>query len=84
MGTAVGIDLSEGVAVGGTSVGVAVEVGGTGVDVPVGNGMGAAVGGTLVGVAVGVGCFVGCGFGDSFVGDGSTSTLASGDGVSAI
>ena len=98
------VDLVVGVAVGGANVGVAVDgigvavaawdggtgvavavwVGGPGVNVAVGNGVGDAVGGT----SGAVGGFVSSGLGGSFVGVGSTSTLAttvaSGDGVSAI
>jgi hypothetical protein len=50
--------------------------GDTGVGVSVGNGIGTDVSGALVGVTRGVGCFVGCSFGGFFVGDGSTSILA--------
>ena len=51
-------------------------------------GVAVAVGEASVGLGLGVDGFVGSGFGGSFVGGGSTSTLAttvaSGDGVSAI
>ena len=68
----------------GTGVAIAVGAGGTGVNVAVGNGVGVAEGAT----SVGAGGFVGSGLGGSLVREGSTSTLAttvaSGDGVSAI
>ena len=83
MGVSVLVVVGRGVEVG-IGVAVAVWVGGTGVNVAVGNRAGVAVGGT----SVGVDGFVGSGFGGSFVGDGSTSTLAttlaSGVGVSAV
>ena len=74
---------------GGTVVGIAVggtSVGGDGTSVAFVVAVGVA--GALVGLGLGVGGFVGSGLGGSFVGEGSTSTLAttlaSGDGVSAI
>jgi hypothetical protein len=80
-GVVVGIGVGVGVAVGlgigrrveiGTGVGVAVTAGGAGVNVDLGNGAGVAKGVILVELDD----FVGSGFGGSFVGEGSTSTLA--------
>ena len=82
-GTGVNVD------VGGTVVGIAVggtSVGGDGTSVAFV--VAVAVARALVGLGLGVGGFVGSGLGDSRVGEGSTSTLAttlvSGDGVSAV
>ena len=65
-------------------MGVAVGVAAGGMGVGMGNGVEVAEGA----ISVGVDGFVGSGFGGSFVGEGSTSTLAttlaSGDGVSTI
>ena len=81
VGVAVGLGIGRRVEIG---TGVAVAVGGADVNVDLGNGAGVAKGVILVGL----GDFVGSGFGGSFVGEGSTSTLAttsaSGVGVSAV
>ena len=76
--------VAVGVLVGGRKVAVGVVVDGAGVEIAVGNGVGIAEGA----ISVRVDGFVGSGIGGSFVGEGSTSTLAatlaSGVGVSMI
>ena len=91
MGVDVAVGAGVGVAVGDTRVGVAigVAVGGTSLGLEANSvPFVVAVAGALVGLGSGVGDFVGCGFGASFVGVGSTialtATLASEVGVSTI